>query len=99
MKLIHWAVIFVIVILPFSLICRNNINNRFMALKDEVRINNAIDTATQDAADLLAEWATVVGRKQWKKFNHNRRNCRSYHKSILYYNGSKYEFTIFRFRF
>lgn len=62
MKLIHWAVIFVIVILPFSLICRNNINNRFLALKDEVRINNAIDTATQDAADLLAEWAIVVGR-------------------------------------
>ncbi|MBO5178794.1 MAG: hypothetical protein J6B87_00385 [Clostridia bacterium] len=61
MKLIHWAVIFVIVILPFSLICRNNINNRFMALKDEVRINNSIDTATQDAADLLAEWATLVG--------------------------------------
>lgn len=63
MKLIHWAIIFIIIILPFSLICRNNINNRFMALKDEVRINNAVDTATQDAADLLAEWAIVVGRK------------------------------------
>ena len=61
MKLIHWAVIFVIIILPFSLICRNNINNRFMALKDEVRINNAVDTATYDATDLLAEWATLVG--------------------------------------
>lgn len=63
MKLIHWAVIFTIIILPFSLICRNNINNRFTALKDEVRINNSVDTATQDAADLLLEWAVANGRQ------------------------------------
>lgn len=69
MKLIHWAVIFTIIIIPFSLICRNNINNRFMALKDEVRINNAVDTATYDATDFLAEWATVVGGSSGKNLN------------------------------
>lgn len=59
MKIIHWAIIFALIVLPFSLICRSTINNRFLALKDEVRINNAIDTATQDAVDLIAETAEL----------------------------------------
>ena len=59
MKIIHWAVIFIFIIIPFSLVCRNIINNRFIALKDEVRINNAIDTATHDAVDFLIELAEI----------------------------------------
>ena len=59
MKIIHWSVIFIFIIIPFSLVCRNIINNRFVALKDEVRINNAIDTATHDAVDFLIELAEI----------------------------------------
>ena len=51
MKILHWAIILVIIVLPTSLICRINVNAKFSALKDEVRINNAIDTATKDAID------------------------------------------------
>lgn len=49
MKILHWAFILIAIILPISIICRNLVNSRFAALKDEVRINNAIDTATKDA--------------------------------------------------
>lgn len=64
MKIIHWTIIFVLIVVPFSLVCRNIINTRFIALKDEVRINNAIDTATYDAVDLLIEVAEVSGDKK-----------------------------------
>lgn len=55
MKLSHFSVIFLIIILPFSIICRNNVNEYFMVQKDEVRLNNVIDIATQDALDTLVE--------------------------------------------
>lgn len=64
MKIIHWTIIFILIIVPFSLVCRNIINTRFVALKDEVRINNAIDTATYDAVDLLIEVAEVSDDKK-----------------------------------
>ena len=41
------------IIIPVSILCRITVNSRFQALKDEVRINNAIDTATQDAIDQI----------------------------------------------
>lgn len=63
MKIIHWTIIFILIVVPFSLVCRNIINTRFLALKDEVRINNAIDTATHDAVDLLVEIAEINGGK------------------------------------
>lgn len=53
MKILHWAFVLIAIILPVSLICRNTVNSRFAALKDEVRINNAIDTATHDAIDQI----------------------------------------------
>lgn len=55
MKLQHFAIIFLIVILPFSIICRNTMNNYSLMLKDQVRLNNVIDAATQDALDMLVE--------------------------------------------
>ncbi len=64
MKIIHWTIIFVLIVVPFSLVCRNIINTRFIALKEEVRINNAIDTATYDAVDLLIEIAEVNNGKR-----------------------------------
>ena len=64
MKILHWVVIFVIVIIQFSLVCRNTVNTIFIALKDEVRINNAIDTATHDAVDLLIEIAEINDGKR-----------------------------------
>lgn len=53
MKILHWAFVLIAIILPISLICRNTVNSRFAALKDEVRINNAIDVATHDAIDQI----------------------------------------------
>lgn len=53
MKILHWAWILIAIILPISIVCRVNVNARYAALKDEVRINNAIDTATNDAIDQI----------------------------------------------
>ena len=55
MKLQHFAIIFLIIILPFSIICRNTMASYSMVLKDQVRLNNTIDAATQDALDMLIE--------------------------------------------
>lgn len=53
MKILHWAIILVIILLPVSIVCRINTDAKFYSLKDEVRINNAIDTATKDAIDQI----------------------------------------------
>lgn len=53
MKILHWAWILIAIILPISIVCRVNVNARYAALRDEVRINNAIDTATNDAIDQI----------------------------------------------
>lgn len=53
MKILHWTFIFLALIIPFSIICRNTVDSRFTALQDEVRINNAIDVATKDAIDQI----------------------------------------------
>ena len=55
MKLQHFAIIFLIIILPFSIICRSKMSNYAMTLKDQVRLNNVVDAATQDALDMLVE--------------------------------------------
>lgn len=55
MKLSHYTIIFFILILPFSIIVRNNMKEYFLTLKDEVRLNNAIDVATMDALDTLID--------------------------------------------
>lgn len=61
MKLTHWAIIFIIIVVPFSLICRNLINTKFSVIKDEIRINNVIDSATQDAIDQVIELSDEFG--------------------------------------
>ena len=38
MKVLHWAIILVIILLPVSIVCRVNTNAKFSSLKDEVRI-------------------------------------------------------------
>lgn len=55
MKLSHFTIIFLIIILPFSIIARNNTKEYFLVVKDQVRLNNIIDTATQDALDTLVD--------------------------------------------
>lgn len=57
MKIQHWAIIFILIILPFSIICRNKIQKKMAVLKDETRINNIIDNATYDAVSQLKEIA------------------------------------------
>lgn len=60
MKILHWAIILVMIVLPTSIVCRINVNAKFSSLKDEVRINNAIDTATKDAIDQLISLNEVM---------------------------------------
>lgn len=55
MKLSHFTIIFLIIILPFSIIARNNTKEYFLVIKDQVRLNNMIDAATQDALDTLID--------------------------------------------
>ena len=55
MKIQHYAIIFIIIILPFSIVCKSRINNKIDVLNNETRINNALDTATMDAIDTLID--------------------------------------------
>ena len=51
MKIQHYAIVFIIIVLPFSIVCRSIMNEKIDALNDETRINNVVDTATTDAVD------------------------------------------------
>ncbi len=55
MKLSHLCIIFLIIILPFSILSRNTTREYMLTLRDQVRLNNVIDTATQDALSMLIE--------------------------------------------
>ena len=55
MKIQHWAIIFVIIILPFSILCRYKIQMKLSVLKEETRYNNIIDNATYDAVSQILE--------------------------------------------
>ena len=55
MKIQHYAIIFIIIILPFSIICKTLINKKIDTINEQTRINNALDTATNDAVDTLIE--------------------------------------------
>lgn len=57
MKIQHWAIIFIILVLPFSIICRNTITKKNWLLRDETRINNVVDNATYDAVSQIIEVA------------------------------------------
>ena len=61
MKIQHWAIIFIIIILPFSIICRNTISKKNLLLRDETRINNIIDNATYDAVSQIIEISEELG--------------------------------------
>ena len=55
MKIQHYAIIFIIIILPFSIICKSKVDKKIDVLSEQTRINNALDTATSDAVDTLIE--------------------------------------------
>lgn len=55
MKIQHYAIIFIIIILPFSIICKSKVNKKIDVINEQTRINNALDTATSDAIDTLIE--------------------------------------------
>ncbi|MBR3280394.1 MAG: hypothetical protein IKI57_00925 [Clostridia bacterium] len=61
MKIQHWAIIFIIIIVPFSIVCRNVINNKILTLRDETRYNNIIDNASFDAVAQLRELDNEFG--------------------------------------
>jgi len=61
MKIQHWALIFIIIILPFSIICRNTISKKNVLIRDETRINNIIDNATYDAVLPIMEISEEFG--------------------------------------
>ena len=55
MKIQHWAIIFLIIIIPFSIVCRNVISKKMLNLRDETRYNNIVDNACYDAVAQLQE--------------------------------------------
>ena len=55
MKLSHLTIIFIVIILPFSIVSRIKTEDYFLTLRDQVRLNNVIDSATQDALETLVE--------------------------------------------
>lgn len=61
MKIVHWAIIFVMLILPFSIICRSTIQKKTLVLQDQTRINNILDNATFDAVEQIIEVSTELG--------------------------------------
>lgn len=61
MKIQHWAIIFIIIILPFSIICRDTIKKKNILLRDETRINNIVDNATYDAVSQIVEVSEELG--------------------------------------
>jgi hypothetical protein len=63
MKLTHWIFVFLAIILPFSIVSRNLINDKFLTMKDEIKLNNILDSATQDASDLIKEIADINSEK------------------------------------
>lgn len=62
MKIVHWAMIFIVLVLPFSIICRDTIQKKNLVLQDQTRIDNVLDAATYDgAAAMLEELADSLG--------------------------------------
>lgn len=55
MKIQHYAIIFIIIILPFSIVCKTTINEKIDTINDETRINHAIDAATVDAVNTIID--------------------------------------------
>jgi len=55
LKIQHWAIIFIIIILPFSIITRSTINKKSVLLREETRYNNIIDNASYDAVSQILE--------------------------------------------
>ncbi len=55
MKLQHFCIWFLIVIMPFSILARNTTREYMLALRDQTRLNGVIDNATQDAVEMLIE--------------------------------------------
>lgn len=61
MKIQHWAIIFIIIVVPLSIICRNTISKKNLNLRDETRYNNVIDNATYDAVSQILEISEELG--------------------------------------
>ena len=61
MKIQHWAIIFIIIILPLSITVRNTINKKNLNLRDETKYNNIIDNATYDAVSQILEISEELG--------------------------------------
>lgn len=61
MKIQHWAIIFIIIMLPLSIVCRNIISKKNLNLRDETRYNNIIDNATYDAVSQILEVSEELG--------------------------------------
>ncbi len=69
MKIQHWAIIFLIIIIPFSIVCRSVVNKKIINLRDETKYNNIIDNATYDAVSQIKELAmqTAPGGAEFGK--------------------------------
>ena len=72
MKIQHFIIIFLILILPFSILCRSKMSDYKLMLRDQVRLNNVIDSATQDSLDMLVE---LNDEFQMLYFNERKCDC------------------------
>lgn len=62
MKITHWSILFIVLILPLSIICRDIIQKKNLVLQDQTRIDNILDAATYDGAGaMLEELADSLG--------------------------------------
>ena len=62
MKITHWSILFIVLILPLSIICRDIIQKKNLVLQDQTRIDNILDAATYDGAvAMLEELADSLG--------------------------------------
>ena len=61
MKIVHWSIIFIAIILPFSIICRTTIQQKILVLQEQTTINNALDNATYDAVGQIIEVSEELG--------------------------------------
>ncbi len=61
MKIQHWAIIFIFIMIPLSIVCRNKISKKNLNLREETRYNNIVDNATYDAVNQIIEVSEELG--------------------------------------
>ena len=91
MKIQHWAIIFIILVLPLSIMCRSMITKKNLTLRDETRYNNIIDNAKRYAKTKIK---IVLRKDRLRIYNDGEHIDEKFLDNIFkpYEKGSKGEF-------